>query len=453
LERLVRQVSQELKKEVHLDFKRIEGEIDRSVLEKLISPLEHMLRNALDHGIESLDTRLALKKPSFGTISLSFYRKGNEIIIEVKDDGAGLNIDAILQKSIQKKLWDKNRTMSKEEAMRMIFFPGFSTKESISAISGQGIGMDVVNAKVQALGGTINVKTQENNGVLFTICLPAALSLHHVTLVESCNKCYGFLLENLAGISQISAVDVKEKLNNKSTMVFDSEEYNCFSLAALLSDSSNPPDSAAPVIFLRAGVHHIALVVDKLIGNQEVIIKPVGAQLSQVKAILGVSLLGNGAVVLMIDIAFIAAQALALMQGQTLGIDNQSRSYVANNKVLVVDDSITIREATAKLLRHHDYDPVTAKNGQVALSLLESVRPDIILLDIEMPVMDGFGVLESVRADPLWKEIPIVVISSRSSEEYQSKAFARGANAYLTKPYSDGELLALISKTVHRKSP
>ncbi|MGD9592299.1 MAG: chemotaxis protein CheA, partial [Candidatus Berkiella sp.] len=281
LKRIVRQVSDELKKEVHLVCPKAQGEVDRKILERLIPGIEHMVRNAIDHGIESPQVRKELGKPEHGVITISMYRQGNEIFIELSDDGQGIDLDKIRKKAIQRKLWPAESPMSVDDAIQIISLPGFSTKEVVTPISGRGLGMDVVNAEINKLGGILQVSTRQHVGTFFTISLPFSLSLSQALILNVGLQTYAIPLTHLAGIIRLSQVELLEKFSSENAQInYAQTTYHLFYLAQILGEkkwkNNENENDLLPVVFLQSEKEKIALVIDKLIGSREIVIKPAG---------------------------------------------------------------------------------------------------------------------------------------------------------------------------------
>jgi len=458
LERIVRQVSEELGKEVHLQFARLEGEIDRRILERLISSLEHMVRNAIDHGIESPNVRLNMGKPELGVITLSLFRQGNQFIIQLVDDGQGIDVEKVKRKAVDKYFWPAKVPMTKDDAIKMIFLSGFSTKDEVSQISGHGVGMDVVNTEINKLGGTLWIDTEPNQGTRFTIRLPFTISLNQALVFKSHNQFYALQLSQLAGVARISCAEAKNRVMTKQRDIqYADRTYQLYFLSELLGDNINEEFRnniySLSIIFLSSEEISIAVLVDKMVGSNEIVIKPAGSQLQFVREISGVSLLGDGQIVLVLDPQYLMQRALHMQQGaepqeQALSVPTIKINY-DKAKVLIVDDSYTVRQVTSRLLKRNQFEPFQAKDGVDALLAMEEDVPDIVLLDIEMPKMDGFEVLEKMRASEKLKLIPVIMITSRSGEKHRLRAVQAGANAYLTKPYLEEDLLLLIKRYVH----
>lgn len=440
LERLVRQVSRELKKEVDFKIDGVDKECDRKMLESLVPPLEHMIRNAIDHGLESSEDRLRAGKPIRGQISLSLMQTGSELILILKDDGRGIDTKKVREKAEKMGWIDPQATVTEETLLYLILKPGFTTSEQVTQISGRGVGMDVVSAGVTELGGAFSIDSQLGKGALFKIVLPFTLSLNRVLLFQVQREWYGIQLANIEGIVRIPQKECQRYFVDKEPFLYAEKTYPMMYLADRLGLPSNlPTTEILPILLLRLADKRLAVLVDSLIGTREVVIQAVGPQLRAVHSINGAAILGDGKVVFILD-------GLHLTQGLIPVATKKTQQL----KILVVDDSATIRQTTEIFLQEHQYVTDTAEDGRDGLMKMKASPPDVVLLDLEMPQMDGYEVIGYMRALPTLKNIPIIVISSRDSEEHQSQAIRLGANCFLKKPYQEAELLATIDRLLNQ---
>lgn len=455
LQRVVRQVSNELGKKVVLECVRIEGKIDKTLIEKLVASLEHMIRNAIDHGIEMPKIRKQLGKPECGVIKLSLFRKGNEILIELSDDGQGIDIKKVEEIAIKKGFWPKKALMSDEDAVQMIMVPGFSTKDSVTPISGQGVGLDVVNAAINRLGGSLNVETAKSIGTKYTIRLPFTISMNHALIFSVSEQLYALQFSNLIGLTRITNEKLEKILKHKNrTIAYGNKEYKLVYLAKILGEEieDNQSSTSRPIIFLSLNNASLGLIVDKLIGSSEVVIRPPGPQLRFMKHIAGLTKLSDGKVAYVLDSAALISSVLKELDPlsedcpKNIELTTKDNAPATKTKVLVVDDSITVRNIIKRLLEKNNFKTMIAKDAKEALAIIQESLPDIILLDIEMPVMNGYQFLEVIRGSQEYKHIPVIMITSRTSQKHRQKAMMLGANAYLVKPYCDQELLSFLQK-------
>ncbi|MHC8379660.1 Hpt domain-containing protein [Pseudomonas sp. MDT1-16] len=454
LKRIVRQVSSELGKDVEFIVGNAEGEMDRNVLERMAAPLEHMLRNAVDHGLESAEVRIAAGKPAQGRITLDLSREGGDIIFDIRDDGAGVPLDAVRRKAIKRGLLAPDSDISDRDVLQFILQPGFSTAEKITQISGRGVGMDVVHEEVRQLGGSMSIDSVPGQGVHFRIRLPFTVSVNRALMVQCFDDQYAIPLNTIDGIVRVLPNELEGHYRlDPPTYKYAGQHYELCYLGELLKTSHRPKllgqSLPLPVLLVQCNERHIAVQVDSMAGTREIVVKSLGPQFAAVQGLSGATILGDGRVVLILDL-------LAPIRAMQARVPQQSVTQEAEVEphkpllVLVVDDSVTVRKVTSRLLERHGMNVLTAKDGVDAMLLLEEHRPDLMLLDIEMPRMDGFEVATQVRADERLQHLPIIMITSRTGQKHRDRAMAIGVNDYLGKPYQESVLLesiALWSKT------
>ncbi|SDT04139.1 chemosensory pili system protein ChpA (sensor histidine kinase/response regulator) [Halopseudomonas xinjiangensis] len=457
MRRVVRQVATELGKQVELTVGNAEGEMDRSVLERMIGPLEHMLRNAVDHGIEMPARRIDNGKPEQGNITLDLRREGGEIVLQLADDGAGINLDAVRRKAVERGLMDASAELTDQEILQFILEAGFSTAEKVTQISGRGVGMDVVNAEVKQLGGSMTLTTEPGQGSAFTIRLPFTVSVNRALMVYSGEDLYAIPLNTIEGIVRVSGYELEAYYApDAPAFQYAGKTYDLRYLGDLLVTGQQPKLSGhslpLPVILVRGTEHSVAVQVDALAGSREIVVKGLGKQFAVVPGISGATILGDGRVVVILDLLAVIRAQQALHSQQRLAAERQQIAQVQSEErptlVMVVDDSITVRKVTSRLLERHGMEVVTAKDGVEAIAKLQDIQPDIMLLDIEMPRMDGFEVATLVRHDERLHDLPIVMITSRTGEKHRDRARGIGVNEYLGKPYQEGQLLEVIGRLV-----
>jgi chemosensory pili system protein ChpA (sensor histidine kinase/response regulator) len=451
LHRVVRQASGELGRQARLVLEGGETEIDRGVLERMMGPLEHMLRNALAHGIESPEDRLAAGKSAMGVVTLDVRQDGHGVIMIVTDDGRGLDLSRIRTGAIERGLMAPDAVMADRELAQLIFMPGFTTATQVSTLAGRGVGLDVVRAEVAAMGGRIELDGTLGQGTRFTVHLPVSLAVTQV-VVLTVGTTRIAVAANL--VEQIMALrpDALAQAYAQHAMLLRDEAVPLYFLGSLLElpDAAPLAQRQSPVVVLRSGSQSIALHVDHVAPSQEVVVKHVGPQLARLTGMAGATVLGNGDIVLILDPVQIAATSRVKPAG--LG-DTASfaptRIDVAPT-VMVVDDSVTVRKVTQRLLAREGYQVVLARDGIDALGQLQDTVPDAMLLDIEMPRMDGFELAAQLRTDPRWRGVPVIMISSRTADKHREQAQALGVSAFLGKPYDESELLELLRSLTRR---
>ncbi|MFA7941214.1 Hpt domain-containing protein [Pseudomonas brenneri] len=452
LKRIVRQVAGELGKDVEFVVGNAEGEMDRNVLERMAAPLEHMLRNAVDHGLESRDARLLAGKPEKGRITLDLSHEGGDIIFDMRDDGAGVPLDAVRRKAIKRGLLDPEMEISDRDVLQFILQPGFSTAEKITQISGRGVGMDVVHEEVRQLGGSMFIDSTPGLGVHFRIRLPFTVSVNRALMVQCAEDQYAIPLNTIQGLVRVLPNELEGHYQlDPPVYEYAGQRYELYYLGELLHTVARPKllgqGQPLPVLLMQCNERHIAVQVDDMAGTREIVVKGLGPQFAAVQGLSGATILGDGRVVLIIDLlAHIRALAPALpAQATETPLTVNEPQKKRRLLVLVVDDSVTVRKVTSRLLERNGMNVLTAKDGIDAIAVLEEHTPDLMLLDIEMPRMDGFEVAIQVRNDPRLKRLPIIMITSRTGQKHRDRAMAIGVNDYLGKPYQESVLLESIA--------
>ncbi len=488
--------------------------VDKAIAEKLYDPLLHLVRNAFDHGIEAPQVRQQLGKPEQGLIEICAYHQGSQTVIEVRDDGQGLNLDRIRRKAIELypiQTEEKTRAyasnLAEFELLDLIFSPGFSTANKVSEISGRGMGLDIVRTQMHALNGSISVQSLPNQGTIFILKIPFSMTTEKLMLVQAKGVVYGLLLDSIEKIlipseQQIKEIEGKKVLHwntdNDETMVSLRQlgkliNYNdSFFNSATPYNTSNTHDPSVaknPVLLLRRNQGKIALEVDQIIGEQELVVRPLGNAIAPPKYIYGCSSLANGNLILIIDASLLVKSSeiqqttldimalpvasssnkkalpisghtfsstpLLAASTSTTTIETQaSYSQEPDNKspkvVLVVDDAISLRQTLSLTLQKSGYQVIQAQNGVEALEKLQ-LHPEIqvVVSDLEMPRMNGFELLSNFRQYPNLGKIPVVILTSRSAEKHRQLAQELGAKAYLTKPFLEHEFISKIKELIN----
>jgi len=449
LYRVVRQSARELGKRAALDLRGGRIEVDRSVLEQMAAPLEHLLRNAIAHGIELPGERLAAGKPETGNIELTVRQEGNEIAIEIADDGAGLDLERIAAQARARGLLGADERVDERRLVNLIFVSGFSTAREVSAVSGRGVGMDVVKAQTAAAGGRVEVASRAGAGTRFSIRLPLTLAVTQTLLVEALGRSWAVPANMIVQAMELKP-DALQAMQQAHGTEWQGEHYPYRYLPRLLGDGEARPAEArySWVLLLRAGAQTLALHVDGLRGNQEVIVKNAGPQLTRIIGMSGATVLGDGEIVLILNPVALASRTSGTDETHEglFGPATEAPPPLHLPTVMVVDDSLTVRKITGRLLEREGYRVITAKDGVDALEQLIDLKPDVVLTDIEMPRMDGFDLVRNIRADARLHDLPVVVITSRLAEKHRRYALEVGADHYLGKPYQEEELLALVAR-------
>jgi chemosensory pili system protein ChpA (sensor histidine kinase/response regulator) len=446
--RVARQSAKDVDKRVNLDIRGSSVEIDRSVLERMAAPFEHLLRNAIAHGVESRDGRAQAGKNDIGELLVQVAQEGNEVVIEFSDDGGGLDLERIKAKAISVGLLEADEETTDAQIADLIFEPGFSTAEALTELSGRGVGMDVVQSEAQALGGRVDLYSDPGKGTRFTIRLPLTLAVTQVVLLTAGGKTYALpaiLVEQVLQMKDAALVEAREN----GSIAIHGQPAALHYLPTLLGDIVHPPvQRSSPVMMLKNGNERLAVQVDEVLGNREVVIKNIGPQLSRMVGIAGATVLGTGEIVLILNPVALA-QHLAhhpevKLQYAQAAAESPAALARQGRTIMVVDDSLTVRRVTQRLLEREGYRVLLAKDGVDALEQLQEARPDLMLVDIEMPRMDGFDLTRNVRGDERTRDIPIIMITSRSADKHRNVALELGVNAYFGKPYQEEVLLEAI---------
>ncbi len=451
LSRIVRQAASDTSKRAELVVEGAAGELDRQVLERMLPPFEHMLRNAVVHGIEAPAERRARGKSDVGRITVALHREGAEVVVEVADDGAGMNLRAIREKGLALGLIQPEQNLSDEDIMQLVLEPGFSTAGAVTQQAGRGVGMDVVATEIKKLGGALHMDSRAGEGTRFTIRLPLTLAISHALILRTGDEYYALPLPTVEGVVRLARSEVAAHLGaDAPPFEYGGQRYRFQHLAVYVGREPSPlPDTdvTVPVVLVRAGEHSTGLVADELVGSREIVVKPVGPQIAAIRGISGATILGDGRIVIILDIGALVRTDWRARSAPVVPREKSDQRTFA----LVVDDSITVRRVTQRLLERNGMRVLTARDGVDAMELLQENTPDVILLDIEMPRMDGYEVAAQVRNDPRLAEIPIIMITSRVGEKHRARAIELGVDDYLGKPYQEAQLLEAIEPLVARR--
>ncbi|HET7610874.1 MAG TPA: Hpt domain-containing protein [Rhodanobacteraceae bacterium] len=457
LRRTLRGAADELGKRAQLRVEGAQGEMDRNVLERMKAPFEHMLRNALTHGIEDPAQRVAIGKPMEGTVTIQVGRQGTEVLVRVSDDGAGFDREAIRAKAIERGLLKPDVPVADAELFNFVLQTGFSTASEISQLAGRGVGMDVVANQIRQLGGSLTIESERGRGTVFNIRLPFTLAVTQAITVRAADTTFAIPMTSVEGVSRIRPEElVERKASGQTTVNHVGEEYALHDLSELLGLGISPiPEEGGgqlPLLMVRAGDLRAAVRIDTVIGSREIVVKPVAPQVSNVPGMFGATIMGDGSVMLILDLAplvrhVVAKRAAALAAGGSEAVAPEPVVEMPRSReggprmVMVVDDSITMRKVTTRVLEREQLEVVTAKDGVDALEKLQERVPDAMLLDIEMPRMDGYELATHMKNDARFRHVPIIMITSRTGEKHRQRALEIGVERYLGKPYSEADLL------------
>ncbi len=466
LYRLIRLAGKETGKQVRLDIHGGSIGVDRSVLDRMVPAFEHLLRNCVTHGIESAEQRVAAGKNPLGQVSITARQDGNEVSVEITDDGAGLNLPRIREKAIGMGLIQPEDELSETDLSQLIFAPGLSTQSIVTELAGRGVGMDVVRTDVYAMGGRIETQTQAGKGTTFRLVLPVTTVVSQIVMLRAGAIHIAIpsnLIERIDRPLQPVVVGAGESGQFQNGL----QQIPFYWLGALLGTGSHPEYTAdaagraIPVVIVRSAQQRLALHVDEVLGNHEVVVKNLGPQLSHLPGLAGMTLLATGEVALIYNpLALAAVYGLLAHQAMRRHLGNADSRFaepeqinaalaaepseLSKPMVLVVDDSLTVRRVTKRLLEREGFRVELAKDGIEALEMLANERPQVVLSDIEMPRMDGFDLLRNIRNEPTFARLPVIMITSRIAAKHREHAMQLGASNYLGKPYDDQELLGLL---------
>ena len=451
LTRLVRQIAKEADKRAELAVEGASGELDRHVLDKMLPPFEHMLRNAVVHGIESPAERQEANKSAAGRITIRLHREGSEMVIDVSDDGKGLDGDAIRRKAFELDMLKPDSKVTDEEIMELILTPGFTTAGKVTQSAGRGVGMDVVASEVKKLGGSLHISSVTGQGTNFTVRLPFTLAITQALIVRTGEEVYALPLPTVEGVARIPRGELENLLSqSEPSYQYGEESYKFRHLGMYLGGQAAKLPRDEPfisVILVRAGEFSAALLTDEMIASREIVVKSIGPQLASIRGISGATILGDGRIVLILDIAALVRTGAPVVElKKTAPMPTDDRPLA-----LVVDDSITVRRVMEGFLQRNGLRVVTARDGLDAIRVMAEHTPDIILLDIEMPRMDGYEFASHVRNDDHVADVPIIMVTSRVGDKHRARAIELGVNDYLGKPYQDSALLDAIDRLLQEK--
>jgi chemosensory pili system protein ChpA (sensor histidine kinase/response regulator) len=445
LYRIVRQSAKETGRRAQLELEGGQTELDRVVLDKIAAPLEHLVRNAVAHGVEPPELREAAGKPEYGEIRLAARQEGNEIVLTLGDDGGGVDVEAVRARAVKLGWLEPDQTITPEQVETFLFRSGFSTAAQVTELAGRGIGLDVVKNEIAGIGGRVRLESTPGQGARFTIRLPLTLALTQVVLAQAGEQTWA-LPANLVTLVREVKADQVHGLHEQGYIDLDGARFPLRTLAELVDRRPQPMEGRyRTVLLLKAGESRLALRVDAMEGNFEAVVKPIGPQLARIAGISGATVLGDGRVALILNPFQLAERA------PVLSVEREEAETDLAPLIMVVDDSLTVRKITSRFLLREGYRVSTARDGVEALEMLEDEIPAVMLLDIEMPRMDGFEVTQSVRDNARFADLPIIMLTSRTADKHREHALELGVNSYMGKPYQEEELLAEIGRLAGEK--
>ena len=443
LQRNVRQTAAATHKQASLVVVGHDILVDSEVLNQLIDPLLHILRNAVDHGLETPDDREAAGKPRAGTITLTVARRGQVVTVKVADDGRGLNLRDIRSRAVERELLSADAMPTDAEIARLTLLPGFSTRDMVTEISGRGVGLDVVATRLRALSGSIDIRSEAGRGLTIELRFQASLVATHALFIRDGGQVFG--IASHAVRTAIPAVAVQlERENGALFALVDETKYPAHELASLTGMRGATSPERRNLVLVDSESGPIGVLVDAVLEASELVTRPTGRYLKRIPGVAGIGLTGNGSVIPLLDIAELARTP----RDQAMRAAAEARSAardVRRSRVLIVDDSMSVRRAVATLLEDHGYDVTLARDGLEAVKSMDVTRPDVLLTDLEMPNMNGLELTAHVRSRKELAQLPVIMITSRSMDKHRRQAMASGVNTYLTKPYTDQELLQHVA--------
>ena len=452
LDRTVRSVSNKLGKKVDMVIKGEGTELDKTVLEEITDPLLHLIRNALDHGVETPEDRAAAGKPEKATLQIEALNQGTQVTIRVSDDGGGLDLAKIRKLAVNRGMIKEDQELTQEELRSLIFLPGFSTADKLTDVSGRGVGMDVVREAVQRLKGSISVESELGQGSTFTVHLPTSLAVSRALLIESNSLTFAIPMQAIQQIlrldpANVTVVGSQPIVNLGDRTVQLKEMANHLQLR---SEDNDAFKRTRPLLLVRAGDDEMALTVDDVIGGQDIVVKTLGDHLASVPGLIGATVAGDGTVIPILDPSDLVGQQIARRAATSFANSSEVATVDRRRTAMVIDDSISVRRVTTNLLRSSGWDVLAGKDGVDALEVLETAEtpPEVFLCDMEMPRMDGIELIGRLRNQAEFSNTPIVMVTSRAGEKHRKMAADAGADEHVVKPFNDDQLIGLITRLV-----
>ncbi|MEA2099430.1 MAG: response regulator [Campylobacterota bacterium] len=459
--RMIRDLTRELNKKIELEISGEDTELDKSIVEEIGDPLVHIIRNSCDHGIEQPEDRIAKEKPETGIIKLKAYNEGNAIVIQIDDDGKGLDADMLKNKSLEKGIITEKEadSMSDKDAFGLIFKPGFSTAAEVTNVSGRGVGMDVVKTNIEKLNGIIDIDSELGKGASIKLKIPLTLAIIQALLVGVQEEYYAIPLASVLETVRISNDEIYT-VENRSVMRLRSEVLSLVHIGDIFEvDRILDTSEYSYVVVLGLGAQKLGLIVDSLVGQEEIVIKSLGDYLKGIEGVAGATIRGDGGVTLIVDVVALmqmakGVKASATTQQANVAQISHEKSKASDYKIMIVDDSKTDRMIMRKALEPLGVSLVEASDGQEALNVLKSGEHnfDAMLIDIEMPRMDGYSLAGEIKKYNKYKNLPLIAVTSRTGKSDRMRGVESGMVEYITKPYSADYLSSVVQRNVNFKS-
>lgn len=450
--RYVRDIAQELGKKIDFEIKGDQVKIDKMVLELLQDPLTHLLRNAIDHGIESAEVRKTNNKSDTGKISIDIREEGDHILIELEDDGGGIDAKKVAQKAIEKRLVSTTElnSMNNNEVLNLIFQPGFSTKDDITQLSGRGVGLDVVKTNIEDLKGSVYITTELGKKTTFSLRVPLTLASERGLTIRTGGQLFVLPTNYIDRVLTLSVKDIVE-VESCQAILINGHPIYLLPLADILNLNKFEPldkNQVSIIIIKKAGLC-VALAVDEIIGEREIVIKPLQPPLYKVSYVTGGTLAGNGDVVIVLNAEDIVNTAFHIVNSTRIVTESIEPEKLIKPHILVVDDSITTRTLEKSILEGKNYQVTVAVDGKEAWEILQKQKFALLITDVSMPNMDGFSLTEHVRKSEKLRDLPVIIVTSLGSEEEKMRGLKAGANHYIVKSeFESGTLLSVVEQLV-----
>lgn len=450
--RIVRDLANEMNKKIEFEIKGDDVKIDKLVLEGLKDPLIHLLRNAIDHGIESPDLRKLHDKPEAGKIFIEFHEEGNQILIQIKDDGNGIDTHKVAEIAEKQNLISQSEleNMNENDILDLLFRPGFSTKEIITSVSGRGIGLDVVKSNLSSLKGKVGVETAVGKGTIFNLRVPLTLASERGLVFISGSQ---LLVIPTNEVERVLAIDPKEIVDVEGTqaILLDKKTIPLCSLSHILDFEQTEPDlpNRLPIIIVKKGWKTVAFIVDEIIGDREIVIKSFNPPLNSLLSAAGGTLAGNGEIIIVLNTSDLINKALQGGKNSRVIIKDKNTEVQVRPNILVVDDSITTRSLEKNILESKDYIVTVAVDGKEAWDILQKQKFSLLITDIAMPNMDGFTLTERIKKSPSHQDLPVIIVTSLDSEAEKKRGIEVGADAYIVKnEFESNTLLEIVAQLI-----
>jgi chemosensory pili system protein ChpA (sensor histidine kinase/response regulator) len=462
--RATREMARATGKEVRLVTSGDQTEVDTAIVERLVDPLIHLVRNAVYHGIETASIRVSKGKSAAGTVYLHAVHRGNAVLLEVEDDGAGLDVEKIRTKAIERGLvsLEVARSMSESEVIKFIFVPGFSTADKIDSQAGRGVGMDVVKRAVESMNGRIDVESIRDVGTKFTLSLPLTLLIATALMVRAGGEHYAIPLPAVREVMMLTS-GVHQRMGERSLLHIRDEAIEVQPLQQIINRRSMPVEIGKPVVIVRTADGMIGLLVDELLGRREIVIKPLGSLKSLDRSsFCGATIDQEGRVILVLDPARLLVRQTSATAVPVVSRDATADSFApygealepkaAERLLLLIDDSLSIRKFVGRMLESAGYEVETAVDGEEGLRKASAQNYQIIITDLEMPKLNGYEVIQKLRSRPQTQQTPIIGLSSRAGDKPRQMAREIGVSSYIVKPVEEGVLIQEVERLIGREA-